>query len=176
MTAKPQTTHYRNRIVKYDVQPADQFTAHPSNPKFHPAFQREVIKGILGQVGWVDAVKVSAKTGYTLDGHERIWTALEQGDSEPIPYLLVDVEPEEEAFILATFDPSGSLAQHDSKILDELLQGVSSDSPAVQQMLAELAEKSGATSLPDTWKEFDESVANDVEYITCPHCGEKFPK
>lgn len=26
------------------------------------------------------------------------------------------------------------------------------------------------------FKEYDESVADEVEYITCPHCGEKFPK
>ena len=26
------------------------------------------------------------------------------------------------------------------------------------------------------FKEFDESIADTVEYITCPHCGEKFPK
>jgi len=30
--------------------------------------------------------------------------------------------------------------------------------------------------LPDDWKEFDESVANEVEYFTCPECGHKFPK
>ncbi|MCP5018895.1 MAG: hypothetical protein GY938_27005 [Ketobacter sp.] len=29
---------------------------------------------------------------------------------------------------------------------------------------------------PDEWKEYDENAANDVEYITCPHCDEKFPK
>lgn len=26
------------------------------------------------------------------------------------------------------------------------------------------------------FKEYDESIADEVEYITCPHCGEKFPK
>lgn len=26
------------------------------------------------------------------------------------------------------------------------------------------------------FKEYDESIENEVEYITCPHCGEKFPK
>lgn len=26
------------------------------------------------------------------------------------------------------------------------------------------------------FKEYDESVADEVEYITCPHCGERFPK
>lgn len=39
----------------------------------------------------------------------------------------------------------------------------------------ELAAIAGGV-IPDGFKEYDESAANDVEYITCPHCGEKFPK
>lgn len=31
--------------------------------------------------------------------------------------------------------------------------------------------------VPDvTFREYDESTADDVEMITCPHCGESFPK
>lgn len=31
--------------------------------------------------------------------------------------------------------------------------------------------------IPDVeFKEYDESIADDVEYITCPHCGQQFPK
>ena len=30
--------------------------------------------------------------------------------------------------------------------------------------------------LPESWPEYDEDIADDVEYIICPHCGEKFPK
>lgn len=31
-------------------------------------------------------------------------------------------------------------------------------------------------TLPDEFKEYDESVANDVEMCTCPECGHEFPK
>lgn len=30
--------------------------------------------------------------------------------------------------------------------------------------------------IPEEWPEYDESAADDVEMITCPHCGEQFPK
>jgi len=30
--------------------------------------------------------------------------------------------------------------------------------------------------VPDQFPEYDESVADDVEYITCPQCGHKWPK
>ncbi len=29
---------------------------------------------------------------------------------------------------------------------------------------------------PDEWPEYGENAADDVEFVTCPHCGEKFPK
>lgn len=131
---------WRNRIVSHGIQPADQFTAHPNNPKFHPQFQRKVITSLLGSIGWVDEVKVSAQSGFILDGHERIWAALEKGDSEPVPYALVDVTPEEELQILATFDPSGWLSGHDADLLDDLLAQVSSDDENIQQLLAALVD------------------------------------
>jgi hypothetical protein len=31
-------------------------------------------------------------------------------------------------------------------------------------------------TLPETFPEYDESVEDSVEYITCPHCGKQFPK
>jgi ParB-like chromosome segregation protein Spo0J len=31
-------------------------------------------------------------------------------------------------------------------------------------------------NIPETEKEYDESVADGVEMITCPHCGKEFPK
>jgi hypothetical protein len=30
--------------------------------------------------------------------------------------------------------------------------------------------------LPESFPEYDESVEDEVEFITCPHCGEKLPK
>lgn len=32
-------------------------------------------------------------------------------------------------------------------------------------------------AIPDVdFKEYDEDIENEVEYVECPHCGEKFPK
>jgi len=31
-------------------------------------------------------------------------------------------------------------------------------------------------NIPETEKEYDESVADGVEMLTCPHCGKEFPK
>jgi len=39
----------------------------------------------------------------------------------------------------------------------------------IDELLAEAA-------LPEVWPEYDESIADEVEYLECPECGHKFPK
>lgn len=31
-------------------------------------------------------------------------------------------------------------------------------------------------ALPEDWKEYDESAADDVEFLECPECGHRWPK
>ena len=71
--------HWRNRIIEYGTRPASQFQAHPRNWRKHPKAQREALAASLNGVGWVGVVLENARTGHLLDGHERLWQALEQG-------------------------------------------------------------------------------------------------
>ena len=104
-----------------------------------------------------------------------MWQALQNGDA-PVPYVEVDLDEAEEAYVLATLDPIGAMAQADKEQLDALLREVQSGEAGVQAMLAELAEKAGVVPPNVEFPEYDESVADDVEYITCPECGHKWPK
>ena len=49
------------------------------------------------------------------------------------------------------------------------------DDSRLQDMLSEMA-KENSLYIPNDFPEYDESVENEVEYHTCPHCGEQFPK
>jgi hypothetical protein len=112
---------YRNRIIHYGVKNADQFLAHPSNARIHPQFQRDVMKSALTDIGFVAPV-IESKSGYLLDGHERVYQALENNSA--IPFVQVDVDEDEESYILATFDPIAGLANYDIDLLDDLLSTV----------------------------------------------------
>jgi hypothetical protein len=164
---------YRNRILEYGVKPADQFLAHPKNARLHPTFQRDAMKAALDTVGFVAPV-LEAASGYLVDGHERVWQAL-QNDNADVPYVKLDIDESEEAFVLSTFDPLTGLATYDRELLDGLLREVNSDSESIQMMLSQLAQDNNLL-MPDDWKEYDETAADDVEYCTCPECGHKFPK
>ena len=106
-------TEWRNRIVGEGEQQASQFLANPNNWRTHPQNQRDAMRGALNEVGWVQRVIVNRRTGYLIDGHERVWEALQNGDAA-VPFVEVDLDEAEEAYVLATLDPIGAMAAADA--------------------------------------------------------------
>ncbi len=163
MSKKPTAPEsFTNRIIEYGTKPADQFTANPLNPRLHPQFQREVMQAALKTIGWIAPVIENKRTGYLVDGHERVMQALL--NNEPVPYVLVDLSPEEENQALATFDPIAGLAQYDRENMNALLSDVHTDEIALQQLLANLNGQYGLSDVPDPyaeWKEMPEFISED---------------
>ncbi len=167
---------WKNRIVGHGTKPASEFLAHPLNWRAHPKAQQAAVVASLNSLGWIAEVIENARTGHLLDGHERIWEALARGDDTPVPFVQVDIDEAEEALALAVIDPISAMATADTAKLDELLREISTGDAALQAMLAELAEKSEVTPPNVDFREYDEAVENEVEYITCPECGHRWPK
>jgi hypothetical protein len=128
----------RCRIVGSGEEAPDQLLAHPANWRIHPKDQRAALRDLLGSVGFVAQVIVNRRTGHLADGHLRVEEALSHGQPT-IPVLYVDLEPEEEALVLASLDPLAAMAGTDDEKLRALLADVSVDSEAPAVMLAELA-------------------------------------
>lgn len=154
---------WKNRIVEYGVKPADQFTANPLNPRRHPQFQQDSVKASLDTIGWIGVVLENVRTGYLIDGHERVMQALV--NNENVPYIQVDLSEDEELQALASFDYITTMAVYDREQLDALLQQVNSDDANVQQLLESLAVKTGV--LPpdnpyDEWTGMPEFENEDV--------------
>lgn len=167
---------WQNRITGYGEEAPDQLLANPRNWRTHPASQTDALAGVLREVGLVQNVIVNQTTGFVVDGHARIALALRDGQPT-IPVTYVALDEAEEALILASLDPLAALAGADAAKLDDLLRDVSTGEAAVQAMLAGLAARQGLPMTPDVeFKEYDESVADDVEYCECPNCGHKWPK
>ena len=158
-------TEWRNRIVGEGVQAASQFIANQANWRVHGQPQRDAMRGALNEVGWVQRVIVNRQTGYLVDGHERVWQALQNGDAE-VPYVEVDLAPDEEAYVLATLDPIGAMAAADSVQLAELLREVQSGEAGVQAMLESLAMKTGIIPPNDPMAEWQGMPEFQHEDIT----------
>ena len=132
---------FRNRIIGYGTKPADQFQANALNYRKHPQRQRDAVQASLRELGWIGVVVENQRTGNLVDGHERVWQALQH--NEDVPYIEVDLSEEEERLALAVFDPITNMAETDAAILDDLLREVNTGEAALQALLAEMAEGAG---------------------------------
>lgn len=133
---------WQNRIVGHGTKPADQFQANPGNFRIHPMNQRRAVKASLDTLGWVGVVIENVRTGNLVDGHERVWQAL-QSDNAEVPFIQVDLSPEEEAQALLSLDPMAALAGTDTGKMDELLRQVETDNEDLAEFLGDLAEQNG---------------------------------
>lgn len=156
----------RNRIIEQRLVTPDEVAPNPRNWRMHPQAQRDAIRGILGQVGIAAPVIAyySARAGNRLmliDGHERMTVGV------PFPCAILDVDDAEADTLLATFDPITTMATANNEALDALLRDVTTDSPALTQMLAELAEDVGLYADTPTITE-DDVPEPPVDPITKP--------
>lgn len=160
-------THWRNRIVGYGEEDADQLVAHPLNWRIHPRNQQALIADILDEVGFVAEVMVNRRTGRVVDGHMRVMVAMERGEKVPVRYI--DVSEEEEEKILATFDPVGALAFRDDNNYQDIMSRISAEEEALKAFFSQQKrEDKELTNVP-------QSTVELVGYDTRPGYQNKTP-
>lgn len=161
-------SQWQNRIIETGTQPASQFTPHPDNARRHPTKQRDAVRSSLDKFGACQFILVNQQ-GTILDGHERVWQALDNDDAE-LPYAVLDLTEEEERLFLMMYDRTGEMAEWDGEALSRLLEDVQTGlDPVIDSMLAELASEAGViTDLGGDG--LDDSPPVDKR-IQCPECG-----
>ena len=167
--------HWKNRIIGHDVKKASAFKFHPDNWRTHPTEQQEALLASLEQIGWIGEVRENVTTGHLIDGHLRVKRALEAEDQE-VPFTLVELTVEEEAFALATLDPISAMASADAESFARVLEAVNTESTAIRDMLVAEATNAGLffdsltnkSNAPDDFPEYDEEIDTDHR---CPKCG-----
>jgi DNA modification methylase len=132
------TAAWHNRITGSGEEAPDQLLANPANWRIHPKAQQDALAGALDQVGWVQQVLVNQRSGFVVDGHARVALAMTRGETT-VPVLYVDLDPAEEALVLATLDPISAMATSDDLKLRELLTDVTVDDAGLAALLARLA-------------------------------------
>jgi ParB-like chromosome segregation protein Spo0J len=153
-------SQWRNRIIGYGTEKPDQLLANPNNYRIHPKNQQDALSGVLENIGVVQNILVNRRTGFVVDGHLRVSMALSAGQAE-LPVTYVDLTDEEEAAILATYDPLSAMAAKDDEAFAALKSGMS-------DAYAQLVEMAGQL---DNEGEHPEHKEREIE---CPECGHKF--
>ena len=142
------TVAWRNRIVGSGEESPDQLLANPANWRTHPKAQQDALAGALDQVGWVGQVLVNRRSGFVVDGHARVALAISRGEPT-VPALYVDLDPDEEALVIATLDPIGAMATADDAKLRALLADITVDDAGLLALLGDLAGKEPKAGLTD---------------------------
>lgn len=138
---------WRNRIVDRTEEAPDQLLANPRNWRIHPHSQEQALVAVLDEVGWVTDVVANRRTGFVVDGHLRVAAAITRGEKS-VPVTWVDLSDEEEALILATFDPIAGLAVPDQTQLDALFTDISVDFPTFDSSVLDALVADATAALP----------------------------
>ena len=130
-------TAWANRIVGHGEEAPGGLLANPANWRLHPKEQQDALAGVLAEVGWVQDIIVNRRSDHVVDGHLRIRLALREA-ARSVPVVYVDLDPAEEALILATLDPLAAMATTDDAKLAELLADITLPEEAELEGLAAL--------------------------------------
>lgn len=120
------TQPWQSRIVRHADVPPGELTPSVDNARRHSKRQQKAMLGMLQEVGWVQSVIVSQRSGKILDGHLRHDLAVRQAEPT-VPVVFVDVTEAQEKIILAAYDAMGDLADLDPSQLNLLLEGIQLD-------------------------------------------------
>ena len=126
--------HIRDRIRELRRVKAASLRPHPRNWRKHPQGQQDALRGVLAEIGYAGALLARELPDGSLeliDGHLRAETT---PDSE-VPVLVVDLDDDEAAKLLALHDPLAAMAQADETLLADLLSQVETENEAVQAVL-----------------------------------------
>ena len=128
----------RNRIRELRHVKAGSCRPNPKNWRTHPARQREVLRGLLSEIGYADALLARELADGSLeliDGHLRA----EISPDENVPVLVLDLSPAEADKLLALHDPLTAMAETDIQALTNLVAQVQTENAAIQRTLDRLA-------------------------------------
>lgn len=149
---------WNNKIVGHGDESPDQLLANPRNFRIHPDHQQAALVGVLKEVGWVSTVMVNQRTGTVVDGHARVAVALRH-HQPTVPVTYVELSPDEEALILATFDTISAQACTDKHQLAELLHEVQTGEEGIQALLDGLSAEQGLLKTLTTVEPYERTVA-----------------
>lgn len=127
----------RDRVRELRRVRADALRPHPRNWRVHPDAQRAALQGVLGEVGFADALLVRELGDGTyelIDGHLRAET---MGD-QTVPVLVLDLTEAEADKLLAVHDPLTAMAETNAALLTELAARVETEDEAVRELLHRL--------------------------------------
>ena len=157
----------RDRIKEFRRVPANSLHPNPKNWRTHNVRQRNVLKGILAEIGYADALLARELPDGSLqliDGHLRAETT----PNQKVPVLILDLNDAEAEKLLATLDPLAALAGTDQTMLDDLLSQIETENIAIQEFLRSLTDSQSNDCGSDRFDEKEVAIPEVYQIlVTC---------
>jgi hypothetical protein len=169
-----------------------QFRPATENANKHNPRGLKALADSMSEVGYVAPITTAAD-GEVLDGSARLETAFDKfGDdaivvhhdgTKPVIMVRDDIPNAKTKQAKKIAYASNRVGQIDLswdplRLAADLEAGLDLSDLFDTSELSEILEAAGKELDPPDidFKEYDESVEDEVKYITCPHCGKQFPK
>lgn len=130
----------RDRIREFRRVQAKNLLPNPKNWRTHSNRQRDILQGVLAEIGYADALlarELPDKTLQLIDGHLRAETT----PLQEVPVLILDLSEEEANKLLTVLDPISSLAGKNETLLKELIDNMETENQSVQSFLNEMIQQ-----------------------------------
>ena len=184
--------------LKIEYWPLSKLKRWPRNPKAH---DDDAIRGSIDKFDFNDPIGVNTRTGQIVEGHGRL-DVLQQrkaagepppfhieedgekvsyirlsGDEWLVPVLPLDMDERTAEKYALAHNRTTELGGWNEEVLAEVLSDLAAedDLDGIGWSVEEMDEMLKEEKLPE-FPEYDESVADEVEYLECPECGHKWPK
>lgn len=158
--------------------PIDTVHLDPANARTGHALDR--IAASLQQYGQRKPIVVNRNESNKIEAGNGTWQAAKSLGWSHIAVVFVEDDPQTAVGYGIADNRLGDLSTWDAGVLQTL---VGSLEPEMEtgfgegELMALVGELGGGTAVaPDEWPEYDESIADTVEYHECPNCNHKWPK
>jgi len=136
-----------DRVKELRRVKASELVPNPLNWRTHPQEQRDAMEGMLEEVGYAGALiarELSDGRLELLDGHLRAETTPDQ----EVPVLVVELNDEEAATLLALYDPLAAMAGKNRDILTTLLDEVETNNAALESTILDIVGRQTDEQIP----------------------------
>jgi hypothetical protein len=153
---------------------------NPRNPNTHPQRQIEMLGRIIIAQGWRAPITVSTRSGFIVRGHGRYRAALWAGLTHaPVDRQDYETDAAEWADLIADNRIAKLSAMSVTGIREILLElsqvEINAELTGYSQAEFDAILSFELGGQPIEGQEFDETAADNLNTVTCPHCGETFP-
>jgi ParB-like chromosome segregation protein Spo0J len=168
--------------MDYPTIQLSELKEHPQNPRNHSEEQIKKIAKSIKELGWGRPIIIS-KDNYILAGHGAYIAAKDLLKYTEVPFKQMEHQhdsPEAIAYMVAdnklTDESDWNYGKLDLVFTELKLKHYDLNLTGFDENEALNLNMETDEDLPEEEPEYDESIADDVEFITCPKCNHEFPK